>query len=409
MAKEKLNTDPYKGTRDFYPEDWAFEKWLFEIMRKTAESFGYTEYNASPLESAELYASKTSEEIVNEQTYTFEDRGGRKVTLRPEMTPTLARMVAARRRDLGFPLRWFSIPNVFRYEQPQRGRLREHYQLNVDCFGISGIEAEIELISLAHQLMLNLGANESNFEIKINSRVKLVEEIKKVLKNQDDLSKAMRLLDKKSKISADEFDSAWSELANDKLGEITESTELNLINSYFKNIGINNIKFDQYLTRGFDYYTDIVFEIFDTAPENKRSLFGGGRYNELLTIFGEDSIPAIGFGMGDVTIKDFLETHKLNPKNQSPISLMVCTTSDSDINFVNQTVNSWRKDGLNIAINWTRVKIGDQIKSTEKQNIPYIVVIGNSEKESGNFTLKNIETGEEKNISAEKIAEAIRK
>jgi histidyl-tRNA synthetase len=388
MAKEKLSTDPYKGTRDFYPEDWAFEKWLFEIMRKTAESFGYMEYNASPLEQAELYASKTSEEIVNEQTYTFEDRGGRKVTLRPEMTPTLARMVSANRRNLGFPLRWFSIPNVFRYEQPQRGRLREHYQFNVDCFGISGIEAEIELISIAHQLMLNLGAKESDFEIRINSRVKLAEAIKSTLKDQNDLSKAMRLLDKKSKLSADEFEVAWNEIANDKLGEITESDELNIINSHLKNIGVNNVKFDPYLTRGFDYYTDIVFEIFDTNEENRRSLFGGGRYNELLSIFGEEPIPAIGFGMGDVTAKDFLETHNLIPKYSPSIDLMICTTGDSDITFINQTANLWRKDGVQVAVNWTRNKIGDQIKSAEKQKIPYIVVIGNSEKESGNFTLK---------------------
>src|SRR3989338_2076964 len=168
MSKNKLSVEPYKGVRDFYPEDQAFLNWLFKTIRAEVERTGYVEYHAPILESAGLYKSKGAddEEIVNEQSYIFTDRGGREVALRPEMTPTVARMVAARRRDLGFPLRLYSIPNVFRYENPQKGRQREHWQLNADIFGISGVEAEIEIISLACAIMKGFGAKDEDLKIR---------------------------------------------------------------------------------------------------------------------------------------------------------------------------------------------------------------------------------------------------
>ncbi|MDO8589997.1 MAG: ATP phosphoribosyltransferase regulatory subunit [bacterium] len=250
----KLDTGPYKGVRDFYPEDMAIENHIFKTWREVVEKAGYQEYSASILEPTEIYTEKSGVEIINEQTFTFTDRGDRSVTLRPEMTPTLARMIAARRRNLKFPLRWYSIPNLFRYERPQRGRKREHWQLNCDLLGITGIEADIEIISLAYKIMKEFGAKDENFEIRINNS------------NTDDL----------------------------------------------KEIG-PNIVYDPTLARGQTYYTGIVFEIFDTNKENGRSIAGGGRYDNLLEIFEVDPIPAVGFGMGDITINDFLETHKLGP------------------------------------------------------------------------------------------------
>src|SRR5690349_2528863 len=148
-----LSTQPYKGARDFYPEDKRRQKFMFSKLREVAEKYGYEEYDAPILEPIEIYAAKTGEEIVNEQTYTFEDRGGRKVAIRPEMTPTVSRMVAAKRQELAYPLRWYSIPNLWRYERPQRGRLREHWQFNADIFGIAGLEAEQEIIELADSIL----------------------------------------------------------------------------------------------------------------------------------------------------------------------------------------------------------------------------------------------------------------
>lgn len=305
--KVKLSTEPYKGVRDFYPEDMAIQNYIFDTWKKVAKSFGYVEYTASILEPAELYRSKTSEEIVNEQTFSFTDRGDREVVLRPEMTPTLARMVAGKRKSLKFPLRWFSIPNVFRYEKPQRGRKREHWQLNCDLLGIVGVEAEVEIISLAHKIMKEFGAKDEDFEIRVNSR----EIIENHLRNQGvDIHKigdVRRLLDKRDKI--DDFENRVYEIVGKKIDLEMQPDEK--IKEIIEKSNFKNIKFDQSITRGFDYYTGMVFEVFDTHPDNRRSLFGGGRYDNLLELFGVEPVPTVGFGMGDVTIRDFLETHNL--------------------------------------------------------------------------------------------------
>ncbi len=252
MKDGKVSIESYKGVRDFYPEDMAIQNYIFAIWRKVAEEHKYQEYSASLLEYADLYRSKSGDEIVNDQMYVFTDKGDREVALRPEMTPTLARMIAARRKGLKLPLRWFSIPNCFRYERPQRGRRREHWQLNCDIMGDPTINAEVEIISIAYKIMKEFGAKDEDFEIKIN----------------------------------------------------------NADTAPFKNIA-PNIVADSSLARGQTYYTGMVFEVFDTNPENKRALFGGGRYDNLLEMFGVEPLPTVGFGMGDVTIRDFLETHDL--------------------------------------------------------------------------------------------------
>src|SRR3989344_8587715 len=249
MSKNKLPGEPYKGVRDFYPEDQAFLNWLFKTIRSQVERAGYVEYHASILEPAELYKAKgaDNEEIVNEQSYVFTDRGGREVALRPEMTPTVARMVAARKRELGFPLRLYSIPNLFRYEATQRGRLREHWQLNVDIIGASILQADIETILVADKIMKEFGAKSQDYEIRLNDPAKGA--------NIDQLIGAL------------------------------------------KDNGITNIKIDDTLARGQTYYTGIVYEFFDTSSENPRSLLGGGRYDNLTSMFGDSSnLGFVGFG-----------------------------------------------------------------------------------------------------------------
>src|SRR3989338_6185011 len=208
--REKVSTESYKGVRDFYPDDQFIQRYLFEHMERVCELFGYEEYNASILEPAELYRSKTSEEIVNEQTYTFTDRGGREVTLRPEMTPTFARMVAARQRDIPLPARWYSIPNVFRYERPQRGRLREHWQLNADIVGAEGVEADAEIIAVAHGVLRSLGADERNFEIRVSDRRILDAIYDELSIAEDKRAEVTRFLDRRAK----------TENFTEKLGEL---------------------------------------------------------------------------------------------------------------------------------------------------------------------------------------------
>lgn len=261
----KLDTAPYKGVQDVYPEDMRIQNYIFGVWRKVAEKFGYEEYGASPLELAEIYKEKSGAEIVNEQMFTFTDRGGREVALRPEMTPTLARMVAARRKSLKFPLRWYSIPNLFRYEKPQRGRRREHWQLNCDIMGVADQSADLEIINLAYSMMKEFGVSDEHFEIRLDFPTGTLDELKAF---QDKLAGA----------------------------------------------GIKNTKIDQTLARGQAYYTGIVFEFYDTNPANSRSILGGGRYDNLMELFDTEALPAVGFGWGDITTRDFLETHGLLPK-----------------------------------------------------------------------------------------------
>jgi len=393
-TKKILSRDPYKGTRDFYPEDYARLNWLFTKMRKTCQSYGYVEYGASPLEATELYAAKSGEEIVNEQTYSFIDRGGRNVTLRPEMTPTVARMVAKRRRELPFPLRWFSIPNLFRYEQPQKGRLREHFQLNVDLFGVKGIEGETEVITLGASLLKNLGATPHDFKILISNRSFFNALTTHLGLEERVAQKLGKLIDRKAKISPEDFRGTLSELVPNDFAIVRETLNSSSINECQKlwsgaptvlvalsdvenlltnlsEAGVENAVFDPTLMRGFDYYTGIVFEFFDTNKANSRSLFGGGRYDELLDIFDEEKVPAIGFGMGDVTAIDFLEAHDLLVDLPSTTEIYITNPGDVASTALQKLAENLREKGLTVAIDYTTKSVGDQLKNAAKQAIPF--------------------------------------
>lgn len=418
----KLSTESYKGVRDFYPEDKFVQNYIFKKLRETVERFGYVEYDASILESAELYKEKSGEEIVNEQTYTFTDRGGREVTLRPEMTPTIARMIAARERELAFPLRWYSIPNLFRYEKPQRGRLREHWQLNVDLFGVESNEADTEVITIAYNILKNLGASDDAFVIKINNR-KIINALYESFNlSEDERYKTSKLIDKKNKISQEAYSQALSDIVTPEksveLERTLSSTErllahLGADNKAAQEIveiieqlsarNVTNVEFDPTLMRGFDYYTGIVFELFDTNKENSRSLFGGGRYDDLLDIFGARKIPAVGFGMGDVTAKDFLEVHGLLPHYTSSTQVHICTLTTVQKPTAQKLAEALRNAHINVSLDISNKKIGDQIRYATKHHIPYIVVIGEDEVKNELYSFKNLETGEERKLKTEEL------
>ncbi|HEX8591160.1 MAG TPA: histidine--tRNA ligase [Candidatus Paceibacterota bacterium] len=400
--REPLSSEPYKGVRDFYPRDWAALSGAFRIIRERLALWGYEEYAASPLERSELYESKTSDEIVNEQTYTFEDRGGRRVTLRPEMTPTLARMVAAKRRELIFPLRWYSIPNVFRYERPQRGRLREHYQLNVDLIGLPSGEADVEIIHVASSVLKAFGAAPEDFTIRINSRDLLNAACQAVGLSGEEARAYLRLLDRKEKLPQEEFVSKVAELTGtdplslieDQGPEVAEALDrLQHVIDELAMRGVTNIVFDPTVTRGFDYYTGIIFEVFDTSPENTRSLFGGGRYDGLVAAFGGESVPAAGFGMGDVTLMDFLSTHSLTPEASEAPHLYIGTPASADIPAAQQLANDLRVDGVRVFVNLTGKSLGDQVKDADRRGIPHFLAYGAEEQGSGSAKIKALETG----------------
>lgn len=404
MSK-KLSVEPYKGVRDFYPRDQFLQNYIFDTMHEVAERYGYLEYNASILEPTELYEAKSGQEIVNEQTYTFEDRGGRSVTLRPEMTPSVARMVAAKRRDLPFPLRLYSIPNCFRYERPQRGRVREHWQLNCDIFGVEGIEAEVEIILLASQIMKAFGAEEKDFEIRVNNR-KALDKIYADLDLSEENARELRsLIDKKSKI--DDFETQTKKLIGKPFD--TESivwSDFDELKHALAGAGVTNVVHDPEIVRGLDYYTGTVFEVFDTSSENKRSLFGGGRYDNLLDMFGEH-IPAVGFGMGDVTMRDFLETHDLSPKYVPSTDLYLCVLEREHVAGAHQLAESLRAQGLNVAVDYSHRKVGDQIKTADKLNVHFVLCVGENEIAAKKYKVKNLKTGAESELEVDKIGDFI--
>jgi histidyl-tRNA synthetase len=426
--EKKLSTESYKGVRDFYPEDFAVLEYIFTSWRKTLKGFGYEEYNASVLEPAELYRAKSGEEIVNEQTYTFTDRGDREVTLRPEMTPTVARMVAARRRELPLPIRWFSIPNVFRYEKPQRGRLREHFQLNVDLFGVDSIEADFEMILIASNIMKNLGVDEEKYEIKLNSRSLMDFMMQTVLGLSPEIThKLGKLIDRKNKVTRADFESEAELLCGNKstaflkfidapdlttfqkaLGTSHESFDhLESLIRRADDVGIENVVFDQTLMRGFDYYTGLVFEVFDKHPDNRRALFGGGRYDDLLSLFGGDKIPAIGFGMGDVTTRDVLETYGLLPKTLSVADVALCPLSFDFIPYAQHLAIKLRAEGARVSIDITGKRLGDQIKNADKKGIPFVLPIGEDEVKNKVFKIKHLSTGKEVEVTEDSLIETL--
>ena len=405
MTDKKLSTESYKGVRDFYPEDAAIQQYIFNTWAKTAESFGFDRYDASILEPSDLYRAKgaENEEMVNEQTYTFTDRGEREVTLRPEMTPTIARMVAGKARELAFPLRWYSIPNLFRYERPQKGRLREHWQLNCDIFGSDSVAADVEIIALAHQTMINFGATNELFEIRINDRQLMQRLYRAIGLNDDLIPKITHLNDRKNKISREEYLDALNSITNDET--ITEEVIMLLEKSDeqtdvvigLEELGITNVVFDKSLARGFDYYTGTIFEIFELDGEGRstgRSMLGGGRYDNLTSMFGGKPISGIGFGMGDVTMRDLLEAHNLIPGKARCTSAKVTIipeTSEQNL-YAEVVAKRVRETGVAVSTDLGTQKLDKKKARASERGVKFIIVIGENEA----ITAKDITTGDKK-------------
>lgn len=429
----KLSTQPYKGARDFYPEDKRIQKYTFNTMRKVVERFGYEEYDAPILEPIEMYLAKSGEEIVHEQTYVFEDRGGRAVTIRPEMTPTVSRMVAAKRQELAYPLRWYSIPNLWRYERPQRGRLREHWQLNVDVFGIGDQTAEAEAIQVADAILKQFGATHDMYSIKLNSR-KLVDFILHgyLGLNETQAHTIVKLIDRMHKIPVEAFaaeaDAVFTPTQRDEgasnkllgllkikqiehLPEVIRNhhsiSELKQLVETLKDVRIDNAVFDITLMRGFDYYTDIVFEVFDKHPENNRSMFGGGRYDGLVGLFGVEPVPTVGFGMGDVTLQNFLEAHDLLPHLRPETDVYVVLIGDV-YKDAQRIIQELRAMGANVAVDTTGRKPDKQIKTAVKKDIHYAMFVGEKEIKDELYVVRNLKTGTEERHSASRIVSIVK-
>lgn len=427
-----LSSTPYKGTRDYYPADKRRQNYIFGVWARMAKRFGYEEYGAPLLEPLEVYTAKSGQELVGEQTYRFTDRGDREVVIRPEMTPSISRMVAAKRQELAYPARLFSIANFMRYERPQRGREREFWQLNVDMFGAEGVQADAEIISLGFETMKAFGATTDMYVIKLNSR-KVIDAMMHDYLGLDPIQAPLmvKLFDRKNKISNEAFRDQAIEIfgtdqAKDGLSKIAQLLvakeienlpkeiadnpaveELHQLFSLLKDKGVTNAAFDITLMRGFDYYTGTVFEFFDTHPDNNRAMFGGGRYDGLVGLFGAEPLSAVGMAPGLSMTELFLDSHGLMPEFTSTTEVYVAVLGDA-LDGAGKLAAKLRDEGVNAELDITGRKIDRQIKTAVKKQIPYVVFIGQEELKNETYNLKDTHTGDEETLGFERLVTRVK-
>lgn len=411
-----------KGTRDFYPDQMAVRTWLYDNLRKVSESFGYQEFEAPFLESLELYAAKSGEELVKEQSYVFEDRSGEFVALRPELTPSLARMIAQKQNELTFPVRWWSFGPFWRYERPQKGRTREFFQWNIDLLGVNSPEADAELIAIAAGFFKHIGLLPKHTRIYVNNR--------RLMESQFDqlgFSAEMRplvsgLVDRRSKLSAEKWEANASEigltatqlagvkalLGNKDLWR--ESEELVRLFSTLDALGVSEyVEFDPNVVRGLLYYTGTVFEAFDTSGSVHRSILGGGRYDNLLADVGGEPLSGVGFAMGDVVISLVLQENGLVPTFEiTPAQVLVTVFSDEYLSDAYALAADLRHAGINTICYPEAVKLSKQFKFADHMRTRLVLVLGPDESAKGLVTVKDLVQGTQRTAERSKAARTVK-
>ena len=412
-----------KGTRDFYPEDMAVRVWLYQKVRKVSEQFGYQEYEAPILELLELYAAKSGEELVKEQSFVFTDRSGTQIALRPELTPSLARMIAQRQRQLVYPVRWWSFGPFWRYERPQKGRTREFFQWNIDMLGVSSPEADAELLAVAATFLREVGLSPSQARIFVNDR--------RLMDSQFDsleIPASMRLavsnlVDRRSKMKADAWDayaldSGLTKAQLDGLKSLLdnkslwkESEALTRLFDALEALGVREYaEFDAGVVRGLLYYTGTVFEAFDLTGGVRRAILGGGRYDNLLADVGGEPLSGVGFAMGDVVMGIVLKEKGLIPSfNPSPAPILVTIFDESLWKESYALAAELRRAGLKVVSYPEPSKLGKQFKFANKMGMRVAVVLGPDEHAAGKVAVKDLRRGEQTLCPREAAAETIRK
>ena len=413
-------TQGVRGTRDFYPEDMRIRNWLFDNFRAAARSHGFEEYDSPVLEHEELYTRKQGEEIT-QQLYNFEDKGGRRVTLRPEMTPSLARMVMARAGAMPTPLKWFSIPQCWRYERTQRGRGREHYQWNVDIWGSDAVQADAELLSVLVSFFQSVGLNADDLAISISSRKVLEEVLGSLGISGDAFAATCIIVDKMDKLPAEVIEQQLSEQGLDSsaisviqstlglsdldslaaaLGEgsgaVAElATLFDLIDSY----GIADwVTFDASVVRGLAYYTGPVFEAHDRGGK-LRAICGGGRYDRLLSSLGGNDMPATGFGFGDMVIMELLNEKGLVPDLPSGNQDIVIAINEDLRSAAMSVATKLRASGRSVDLVLEDKRMKWAFRHAERTGAQRLVMVMPDEWAAGNVRIKELESGEESDVA----------
>jgi histidyl-tRNA synthetase len=416
------------GFRDFYPADFAFRAHLFNTWRAIAARYGFEEWDGPPLEPLELYTAKSGDEIVG-QLYNFVDKGEREVALRPEMTPTLARVVAARANGLRKPIRWYSIPQLFRYERQQRGRLREHFQLNCDLIGEPGPLGDAEIIALAIDIMRAFGLGPQDVRVRISDRRVLNGLLQDLKVPTAQLPLAYQALDKlgrrdyadlRRQVIADGMDAGvldqleslknvrtWEQFQQAKgshAGAIAAGNQLGQTIAALHSMGLEEfLDFDLTIVRGIAYYTGTVFELFD-AKRELRAICGGGRYDNLLSSLGGVDLPAVGFGMGDVVLGELLKDRGLAPPLPSPIDVLVAGITEQDLPHVLQVTHVLRDAGIRVEYALSLQPVGKQLKLADAREARFAVLIGPDDRAKGEVVIKDLRTKEQASLPVSSVA-----
>lgn len=413
-----------KGTRDFYPEDMKKRQWLLETTRQTLETFGYDEYMSPILESMDLYSAKSSPEIIERQSYTLTDRSDKTLVLRPEMTPSLARMVATKQNELPKIIRWYSFPDCWRYEAPQKGRLRNFIQINVDLLGSDTAEADTEVIEIATEILRSLGIELKNITIKINDR-KIVTNIFDSLGIPKEIQmNIISILDEKDKLEMIEFQNKLKECGLTKetiqeldetfanpqkiLSENTEATRLKGIMNTLKSLNFPcTFVFEPTLARGFSYYTGIVFEIVESSGTFKRAIFGGGRYDNLLESVGGKPMSGIGFGVSDVVLETVLKEQNKEMPYTEKNSCIVIPFSENETQFIPNIQKQLRGNTIRTLCALPPYEIKKQLKLASDLKINYAILVMPEEIKNNMLVVKNMKNGEQKIIKIKNILQSI--
>lgn len=410
-----------KGTREFYPEQMALRNFINEKAREASRSFGYQEYDGPFIEPIDLYAAKSGEELVKKQSFTFEDRGGDLVTLRPELTPSLARMIAAKQGELTFPVRWWSFGPFWRYEQPQKGRSREFFQWNVDMLGVNSPEADAELIAVGATFLRSVGLSPEKAMIYVNNRRLMDSEFDALGIPAEKRLDVSNLVDRRSKMEPAKWDAYALELGltqaqldglKDILGNFElwkKSEELTRLFAALDVLGVKEyVTFDPNIMRGLLYYTGTVFEAFDTTGSLRRAIFGGGRYDNLLADVGGNPISGVGFAMGDVVIGIILQEQGLAPEfNPTPADVLVTVFDESLWLASFELAAQLRQEGIRTMVFPEPTKLPKQFKFADKMKMKVALVIGPDEAVGGLVVVKNLTNGEQVQVKKEAAAESV--
>ncbi len=414
---------PVKGTRDFYPEKMAVRTWLYGLCRRVSESFGYQEYEAPILETLELYAAKSGEELVKEQSYVFQDRSGEMLTLRPELTPSLARMVAQRQRQLTFPIRWWSFGPFWRYERPQKGRSREFFQWNVDMLGVDSPEADAEMVAVLATFFREVGLTPEQVLILVNNRRLMDAQFDAFGIPPEQRQIVSTWIDRREKMAPDAWEAYGREiglsekqLQNLKAilddGELwKQSDELRRFLAAVEALGVDEyVQYDASIVRGLLYYTGTVIEAWEVGGEIRRSILGGGRYDNLLADVGGDPLPGVGFAMGDVVITLVLEKYGLLPTNLPiyPAQTLVTVFDEEHLLDSFRLASELRQAGLKVAVYPKAAKLGKQFRYADRVGARVALVLGPDELAAGQVAIKDMTSGEQRLVPRREAAEEIR-